>query len=54
MDRKVSIIHAMIWGFVFTSGAGISNSGPMLLPNENGNLRVMRSYSGIEYFEGSN
>jgi len=27
----VSIIHAMIWAFVFTSGAGMSRSGPIIM-----------------------
>jgi hypothetical protein len=28
----VSIIHAMICGLVFTSGAGMSCCGPMMMP----------------------
>ena len=28
----VSIIHAMICGLVFTSGAGMSRCGPMMMP----------------------
>ena len=49
----VSIIQTIVWELVPTSGAGMSKSGPMLLPSAWVNRRVMRSSSVWLYFVGS-
>ncbi len=50
----VSIIQTMVWAFVFTSGAGMSYSGPMLLPSAWVKRRVSRISSPREHCLGSN
>ena len=49
----VSIIQTIVCAFVPTSGAGMSKSGPMLLPRAWVNRRVMRCSSPSLYFVGS-
>ena len=44
----VSIIQTMVWALVPTSGAGMSYSGPMLVPSAWVKRRVMRSSSPAE------
>ena len=46
MFEYVSIIHAMVWPLVPTSGAGMSYSGPMFSPSACVKRRVMRWSSG--------
>ena len=50
---KVSMIHAMTWASVYTSGAGMSFSGPMMMAISFVYRRVMRSSSCIESALGS-
>ena len=49
----VSIIQAIVWLFVFTSGAGMSDSGPMITAISVVKRRVRRSISPIESCFGS-
>ena len=49
----VSIIQAIVWLLVFTSGAGISDSGPMITAISVVKRRVRRSISPIESCFGS-
>ena len=53
MFMYVSIIQTMVWLLVFTSGAGMSYSGPMLLPSAAVNRRVIRSSSSLLCCRGS-
>ena len=41
----VSMIHAIVWPSVYTSGAGMSFSGPMMIEIELAYRRVIRSFS---------
>ena len=54
MFEYVSIIHAIVWLFVPTSGAGMSYSGPMFSPSACVKRRVMRCSSDFETECGSN
>ncbi len=54
MFEYVSIIHAIVWPFVPTSGAGMSYSGPMFSPSAWVKRRVMRCSSCRETECGSN
>ena len=54
MFEYVSIIHAMVWPLVPTSGAGMSYSGPMFSPSAWVKRRVMRCSSCRETECGSN
>ena len=47
MFEYVSIIHAMVWLLVPTSGAGMSYSGPMFSPSACVKRRVMRWSSSL-------
>ena len=49
----MSIIQAMLWGVVLTSGAGMSRSGPMSTLISVVNRRVSASSSFMESFLGS-
>ena len=49
----VSMIHAIVCSFVFTSGAGISCAGPMIGRIPQVKRRVMRSSSSRDIFFGS-
>jgi hypothetical protein len=49
----VSMIQAMTRSFVFTSGAGMSDSGPRMSMSAAVNRRVMRSSSPTESVGGS-
>ena len=48
MFKYVSIIHAIVWLLVPTSGAGMSYSGPMFSPSACVKRRVMRWSSSRE------
>ncbi len=54
MFMYVSIIHAMVWLLVPTSGAGMSYSGPMFSPRACVKRRVIRWSSCLETECGSN
>ena len=47
------MIQAMVWALVFTSGAGMSRSGPMRTSISVANRRVRLSSSRRESFLGS-
>jgi hypothetical protein len=49
----VSIIHDITCGFVFTSGAGMSFAGPMMMEISLVKRRVMRSISPRLICDGS-
>src|SRR2546422_11550041 len=44
----VSMIHAIVWLSVYTSGAGMSFSGPMMIEISEAYRRVMRSSSPFD------
>src|SRR3989441_8995523 len=44
----VSMIHAIVWLSVYTSGAGMSFSGPMMIEISEAYRRVMRSSSSFD------
>src|SRR2546427_8013870 len=44
----VSMIHAIVWLSVYTSGAGMSFSGPMMIEISDAYRRVMRSSSSFD------
>ncbi len=44
----VSMIHAIVWLSVYTSGAGMSFSGPMMTEISEAYRRVMRSSSSFD------
>ncbi len=50
---KVSIIQAIVWAFVPMSGAGMSESGPMMFWSSAVKRRVRRSSSPVESSRGS-
>lgn len=47
------MIQAMTWGLVYTSGAGMSSSGPMISTSSLTKRRVMRSSSPCDMDLGS-
>ena len=53
MFMYVSIIHTIVCSLEPTSGAGMSQSGPMLLPSAWVKRRVIRSSSSLLYFLAS-